>query len=290
MIGILQFDPILGDIVGNKLKIIEMCSHLDRQLDLMILPEMCLIGYGDSMIDYSDYAGQYMMDFLKSSGIAKHYLAGGILVQDNILTEQNIHIGTQKMHLLAKDNEQKTYFNAAWSTFSEPVTKYNLFMSDVGFSQGTNLYNIIDIPNIGQACISICNDFNNPHLISQVIEHQPDYFIVIAAITYNRVDPFYTDHLKQINHWASTLNKYRGTFIACNQCQTDNNFVGGSCVFKVFGGEPFIKTSSGYGKTDDEILDNIHQTLDTLEFIFNLDDKPGLLLYETSDEVQANSY
>jgi predicted amidohydrolase len=259
LIGLIQFDPVLGDIEGNKNKIISLCAEFTGRLSLLILPEMCLIGYGDDMMSYHKYGDNYLLDFLLGLNIADNYIAGGICYP----------------------------YNSAINTFGPPINKYNLFSGDVGFISGSTLYNQIVIPNFGTACIAICNDFNNEMLIEEVVKHQPDYFIVIAAISYRRHNTLDIDWLKQINHWASTLNEYRGIFIACNQCETVNDFVGGSCIFKVKGGIPFIKSNplrkglsknKGYGLSNDEIKANISQTLDTLEYIHNLESHPGVLM------------
>lgn len=250
-VAIVQYDPILGDIEGNKEKIRVILG--DIEYDMIILPEMGILGYGPDYVQYGDTV-EKTRTFLEEFN-TKYYICGAL-----------------------KINRNGTATNVMITNFTDNVVKHKLFRDDTGITPGGEWYNTFRLEGFGTICLSICNDFNNKELTKRVVEENPDYMIVIGCIDREGRGNEY-GYLKQINHWASSLDGYRGKFIACNI--VGGNFIGGSCIFEIKDNPKFFKKtqSNYYGRNLQEVWSTVKTTFDSLK-IRCLGNLPGRILVE----------
>lgn len=138
--GLLQFDPVFGDIEGNVSRVLQIVS--DKQVALVVLPELFSTGYQfvskDEVSGLSEEipAGFTTKRLVELSKDKKLYVVAGIAERDSgsfynsaVLTGPEGFIGAyRKIHLFS---EEKLWFspgNSGFKVWDTPVGKIGIMI------------------------------------------------------------------------------------------------------------------------------------------------------------------
>jgi NAD+ synthase (glutamine-hydrolysing) len=157
-ITIAQVNPTVGDTKGNLTIIINTLSQFSKQSDLIVFPELCLVGYPPrDLLEKNQFIEEARMAFQKLMNVSTQYAQTGILLGAPTQTGKITGKGLYNSALLVRNGKllfkQHKFLLPAYDVFDE--TRY--------FEQAPEIQTISFNGKV--LGISICEDaWNDPQL------------------------------------------------------------------------------------------------------------------------------
>jgi NAD+ synthase (glutamine-hydrolysing) len=157
-ITIAQVNPTVGDTKGNLNIIINTLSQFSKQSDLIVFPELCLVGYPPrDLLEKNQFIEEARMAFQKLMNVSTQYAQTGILLGAPTQTGKTTGNNLYNSALLVRDG--KLLFKQHKSL----LPAYDVFDETRYFEQAPEIQTISF--NGNALGISICEDaWNDPQL------------------------------------------------------------------------------------------------------------------------------
>ena len=218
-IALAQINPVLGNLDYNKKVILKIIKRTAKKADLIVFPELCLVGYPPEDLilrkTLQDEVESHLEDIIecaKKSKIA--VIVGAPMVLGKGIGNAAIYINNNQKSVLFKNN----------------LPNYGVFDEKRIFKKGPN-YGSIKFKKI-KIGLMICEDMWTDRIAKRLIKNKVDLFICINASPY--------DHEKQKSRYKVAKNitmLSKKMLIYLNQVggQDELVFDGGSFVLNRFG-------------------------------------------------------
>jgi len=157
-VTVAQLNPVVGDIEGNLKRIEELLSRFSSESDLLVFPELFLLGYPPKdLLEKSWLVEKTLIALRDLMRISRHYPKTGILLGASIPTGKNIGNGLYNAALLVRKGE------TVGSQYKSLLPTYDVFDEARYFDPAPEIRVMpFDDEVLG---ISICEDaWNDPEL------------------------------------------------------------------------------------------------------------------------------
>jgi len=157
-VTVAQLNPVVGDIEGNLKRIEELLSRFSSESDLLVFPELFLLGYPPKdLLEKSWLVEKTLIALRDLMRISRHYPKTGILLGASIPTGKNTGNGLYNAALLVRKGE------TVGSQYKSLLPTYDVFDEARYFDPAPEIRVMpFDDEVLG---ISICEDaWNDPEL------------------------------------------------------------------------------------------------------------------------------
>ena len=241
-VTIAQLNPIVGDIVGNQAKLIDTLTQFGPETDLIVFPELFLVGYPpQDLLEKSWFIQQVSQAIDQIAQISVKYPQTGIIFGAPVLTNHDTGKGLYNSAVLI--NNGQILFTQAKSL----LPTYDVFDEARHFDSATQIFTVLfKGEKLG---ITICEDaWYDPAVwplremygfdpIAELASQGATLFINISA------SPFYSEKDKLRYQLMSNLaKKYSIPFIYVNQIGGNDELIfdGGSMCFDKLGNLTYL--------------------------------------------------
>ncbi len=218
-IALAQINPVLGNLDYNKKVIIKIIKRVEKKADLIVFPELSLVGYPPedlilrkTLLDEVERHLEDIRECAKKSKIA--VIVGAPMVLGKGIGNAAIYLNCNQKSVLFKNN----------------LPNYGVFDEKRIFIKGPN-YSSIKLKKL-KIGLMICEDMWTDRIAKRLIKNKIDLFICINASPY--------DHEKQRARYKvakniTTLSKKMLIYVNQVGGQDELVFDGGSFILNGFG-------------------------------------------------------
>ena len=256
-IALAQINPSVGDLENNTKKIIKLINEFKEKADLLVFPELCLVGYPpEDLILRNALLEKVLIYINKIHKIVKKHKIGVILGAPLKLKNG---IGNAAIYLIG---------NKRIVLFKNNLPNYGVFDEKRIFLKGPK-YKCIKFKKL-KIGLMICEDMWTEEVAKSLIKDKADFFICINA------SPFDHDKLKYRKSVASKITRL------ANKPLMYVNQVGGQDEL-VFDGSSFVIGVNG------NILNNLAAWKEEVKLVeVNLDKKANIIIKKNRNNILVN--
>jgi NAD+ synthase (glutamine-hydrolysing) len=210
-IALLQSNPIMGDIVNNTKEIINFIKK-NKNVDLIITPELCLTGYPPEDLLLDD---EFISRTAQAERMIHHEIKKKAIILGNVRKEKK-----QLYNCAVFINEKNKIYQNKIS-----LPNYGVFDEKRYFQSGEKIITFKYKNNF--FCVLVCEDFWDTKVEKLYKNKKLDYLIIINSSPFELGKP-----QKRIDRAKAINKKIQTNLIYLNMCggQDDVVFDGGSFV------------------------------------------------------------